>query len=165
MIKRNKKGQFVKGNKPTHGFKKGLIPWSKSQKGIHLSPKSEFKKGRTPWNKGKKLHYKVASPFKKGKHYGKATEFKEGHKTWNKGIEYVQIKGDKHPFWKGDKVSYGALHSWVYRRLGKPKECEHCEIKSKKLAWANKSHEYKRDLNDWISLCYSCHKLYDLYGK
>jgi hypothetical protein len=27
-------------------FKKGIIPWSKSQKGIHLSPKSEFKKGQ-----------------------------------------------------------------------------------------------------------------------
>lgn len=26
-------------------FKKGIIPWSKSQKGIHLSPETEFKKG------------------------------------------------------------------------------------------------------------------------
>ena len=33
-------------------FKRGFTPWSKSQKGVHLSPKSEFKKGRTPWNKG-----------------------------------------------------------------------------------------------------------------
>jgi len=52
MIKRNKKGQFLKGSIPIAGFKKGIIPWSKSQKGIHLSPKSEFKKGNTPWNKG-----------------------------------------------------------------------------------------------------------------
>lgn len=35
-------------------FKKGLTPWSKSQKGIHLSKSSEFKKGMTPWNKGLK---------------------------------------------------------------------------------------------------------------
>lgn len=33
--------------------KKGQIPWSKTQKGIHLSPNSEFKKGTIPWNKGK----------------------------------------------------------------------------------------------------------------
>ncbi len=26
-------------------FKKGLIPWNKGKKGIHLSPRTEFKKG------------------------------------------------------------------------------------------------------------------------
>lgn len=32
-------------------FKKGMVPWNKGLKGIHLSPKSEFKKGIIPVNK------------------------------------------------------------------------------------------------------------------
>lgn len=35
----------------TGQFKKGLIPWNKDLKGIHLSPGSEFKKGDIPKNK------------------------------------------------------------------------------------------------------------------
>jgi hypothetical protein len=35
----------------TH-FKKGMIPWNKNLKGIHLSPESEFKKGEKSWNAG-----------------------------------------------------------------------------------------------------------------
>ena len=31
-------------------FKKGLVPWNKGRKGIHLSPASEFKKGSVPAN-------------------------------------------------------------------------------------------------------------------
>ena len=40
---------------------KGKKTWSSTQKGIHLSPKSEFKKGMTPWNKG----LKVTTPWNK----------------------------------------------------------------------------------------------------
>ncbi len=72
-----------------------------------------------------------------------------------------EMIGEKHPQWKGDKVGYGALHIWVYKALGKPKICTNCGT-NKKLQWANKSGQYKRDLNDWISLCASCHKQYDL---
>ena len=48
--------------------------------------------------------------------------------------------------------------------LGKPKKCTKCGIKKttpKSIQWANKSKEYKRDLNDWISLCSKCHFRYD----
>ena len=64
---------------------------------------------------------------------------------------------------KGDKVGYSALHGWVYRHKGKPKKCESCDS-VKSLQWANKSHEYNRDLEDWVPLCYWCHRKYD-YGK
>lgn len=35
-------------------FKKGLIPWCKDLKGIHLSPRSEFKRGQTTGSKNSK---------------------------------------------------------------------------------------------------------------
>jgi hypothetical protein len=75
--------------------------------------------------------------------------FKKGIVPWN---------------WKGDKVGYEALHRWVSSHKGKPKVCEHCgvvETNNYKIHWANKSHKYFRDLNDWLRLCAKCHKKYD----
>lgn len=78
------------------------------------------------------------------------------------------LAGDNHYLWKGSNVSYGALHHWVYRHLGKPKKCEHCGVKGLKrkdgrsaIQYANVSHKYLRDLTDWISLCTPCHGIYD----
>lgn len=175
MIKRNKKGQFVKGTKPTHGFKKGIVPWSKSQKGIHLSPRSEFKKGMTPWNKGLTIKDKRVAQYvskgaiaRKGKHFSARTEFEKGQKPWNKDIKYLQITDSLHPMWKGNDVSYGALHSWIARKLGKPTNCENCDkinLNGRKIHWANKNGKYKRNLSDWIRLCVSCHKKYDIWRQ
>ena len=53
---------------------------------------------------------------------------------------------------------------WVARWLGKPDICEHCGrngLKGRQIDWANKSHDYLRDLNDWIRLCKPCHRKYD----
>ena len=78
------------------------------------------------------------------------------------GIKPPTFYGDKHPNWLGDKVLKGALHGWVVRRLGKPNRCEFCKsMVAKRFNWANKSHEYKRDLSDWIRLCSKCHVNYD----
>ena len=64
--------------------------------------------------------------------------------------------------WKGGVSLYYSLHNWVKRRLGKANKCEFCKNKSlKRYEWANKSHQYKKDLNDWISLCPKCHDFYD----
>lgn len=66
--------------------------------------------------------------------------------------------------WKGDDVGISPLHLWVIRRLGKPTKCEFCGkegLLGKKIHWANKSHQYKRDLSDWLRLCVSCHFKYD----
>jgi hypothetical protein len=84
---------------------------------------------------------------------------------WNKGKTAVTdariLTEEKSCLWKGDNVSYIGLHAWVVKRLGKPNKCELCGRIGKRLEWANKSREYKRDLNDWIRLCYSCHEKYD----
>jgi len=61
---------------------------------------------------------------------------------------------------KGENVGYDALHDWVKRHKPKAICCEHCG-KEGYLEWANKSHEYKRDLNDWLALCKKCHIKYD----
>ena len=67
-----------------------------------------------------------------------------------------------HPRWKGAKAGYVSLHKWVYKHKGKPKKCSFCGlIKGKRLEWANKSNKYKRNLDDWIELCASCHRKYD----
>ena len=72
---------------------------------------------------------------------------KDGPNTWN---------------WKGDSAKYGTLHDWVYYHRGSPRYCEHCGTTKKRMYhWANKSGEYKRDLDDWIRLCVPCHRKYD----
>lgn len=129
---------FTKGHSFYKGgekgwFKKGIVPWSASQKGVTLNT------GRTH--------------FKKGERSSIGTEFRKGENT-----------GTENPNWKGDKVGYFALHAWVYRKLGKAQICTHCQSKNR-IQWANKSHQYKRNLNDWISLCQSCHMKYDKTGK
>lgn len=71
---------------------------------------------------------------------------------------------ENNPSWRGDKVGYSAIHSWIYRKLGKPSVCENClraNLSGKFIHWANISHEYKRDVNDWIRLCAKCHNDYD----
>ena len=67
------------------------------------------------------------------------------------------------PNWKGDNVSYRNLHKWVVKWRGQPDTCEDCGKKgtSHQMHWANKSHQYLRQLSDWIRLCVKCHKKYD----
>lgn len=62
--------------------------------------------------------------------------------------------------WKGELVGYAGLHMWVRRRIIKPLKCFNCK-QVKPLDLANKSHEYKRDLDDWLYLCRSCYLYYD----
>ena len=73
-----------------------------------------------------------------------------------------QLIGSLNPLWKGDKVGYRTLHQWVEKYKGKPQYCNFMPIHlHRKYQWANISHKYKRDLDDWMSLCISCHSKYD----
>ena len=96
-------------------------------------------KGRIPWNKG--LTTKTDSRIKK----------------------YVEkMTGENNYNWKGNKVSYRELHKWLEKKLGKPGRCQFCFATTAKIYdWANISKKYKRDINDWIRLCRSCHIKYD----
>ena len=106
---------------------------------------TQFKKGNVSWNNGIKTGIIPKTAFKKGEHFSKATEFKKGSIPFN---------------WKGENVGYFALHNWVHRYKGKAKICSNCGS-DKNVQWANKSLEYKRDLSDWMELCYKCHRKYD----
>jgi len=93
-------------------------------------------------------------------------------KSWNKGTKGLtganegsfkkgEGAGANNSNWKGDTVGYMALHTWLHRRLGKATACVECGKTKGRIEWANKSHEYKRDVSDWISLCKKCHIAYD----
>lgn len=126
----------LRGRKPNSGcFQKG-----------HKNP---WEGKKLPWAKQAELGRKKSGMYENKKpHSG---DFKKGTIPWN---------------WKGGAVGNVALHSWVKRQLGRPMVCEHCGYVATsvfKIHWANKSHEYKRSIDDWIRLCVSCHKKYDLY--
>ena len=103
--------------------------------------------------------------FEKGHKIGIVHKGRKLSKEWKEKIS-LSRKGkyidEKHGRWRGDNVGYMALHIWIAKKLGKPAKCEHCSTtKAKKYNWANKSREYKRDLEDWIRLCTKCHVQYD----
>lgn len=100
---------------------------------------------------GLKYNIKVENStwIKPGEHKSPETQFKKGYMPHN---------------FKGDQVGYDALHDWVRRHKGKPIKCEFCQG-IKKVQWANKSWLYKRELDDWLALCYWCHRKYDMRGK
>lgn len=68
--------------------------------------------------------------------------------------------GEKNGEWKGDDVSYKALHQWVCRHKQKNGVCGSCGKKSR-TDFHNISGEYKRDVNDYEELCRSCHNKKD----
>ena len=177
MIKRDKKGHFVKGSYAGFGFKEKHKPWNKGKKGIHLSPATEWQKGVDPWNKGTTgMQGPNSHSIKKGQHLSAETEFKKGNVPSPKVIEKArQRKGDKHPNWRADQTGYGNKHSWLKRNYGKANRCKNkgCVyprtnsngkvlLKPKRFDWANISQKYKRELSDWTQLCGSCHKKYDM---
>jgi hypothetical protein len=119
----------------------------------------KFIKGNKPWNTGiKGIHLSLNSEIKKGEHLSSKTEFKKGFIPWNKNKEYLKIRNEKHPLWKGENVGYNALHSWIKRKLGEKKECDICgSTKNNHYIWHNINGEYKRIFNHWQRLCSKCH--------
>ncbi len=74
---------------------------------------------------------------------------------------------NEHSFkWKGDMVSKEAIHTWLIKNFGNANKCSNldCTYKNpKRYEWANiKEHKYRKNLNDYISLCPSCHRKYDM---
>lgn len=96
--------------------------------------------------------------------FQKGVKFSESHKQKLR-LAKLGKSGDQTNHWKGDDVGYHGVHIWVRKHLGKPSHCACCGTTRKtRYHWANISRSYKRDFSDWIRLCPSCHRLYDL-GK
>ncbi len=76
------------------------------------------------------------------------------------------LRGDRNPGWKGDKVSYKGIHQWMGIHYGYAKDspCEFCcgNSGSKKMNWANLDGKYTRDRKTWAILCKKCHVKYDM---
>lgn len=91
-------------------------------------------------------------------------------RKYNKPLSLQRLphpSGINHPKWLGDRISYRGLHKWVVKTLGQPTKCSNCNqdnLAGQQIHWANISHNYKRNVTDWVRLCSKCHKGYDL-GK
>ena len=151
---------FKRGHPPYNGtqktrFKKGQIAWNKQNNTkFCLSCKNEFFVIKSLTNTKKFCSKKCYTNYQKQN--PNLGSYKKGH---------VGLKGKNNGWWKGNNVTYHHLHEWVNLYKGKANKCEHCNTKSnKRYEWANKSHQYKRDINDWISLCKKCHSKYDNVG-
>lgn len=89
-------------------------------------------------------------------------DFQATMETRNKmSIAKLGKIGEESNPWKGDSASYSAIHRWLRRHYGNPKKCAHCGKTDGRLGWANKDHKYKRNIEEYIGLCASCHKIYD----
>lgn len=65
-------------------------------------------------------------------------------------------RGDYHPYWKGENVTYSPLHRWVRKNKKKITYCQVCGKRGMKLEVANLSGLYKRILDDYVWSCHSC---------
>lgn len=85
-------------------------------------------------------------------------------KNLKNNLRSISKRGVNNPQYGNIKQSptYEALHQYIHKRLDptKPKNCQKCN-KEKLLQLANKSQQYKRDLDDWMWLCIKCHQAYD----
>ena len=64
--------------------------------------------------------------------------------------------------WLGDIASYYAKHMWIVKHYGNATRCELCNSKkAKRFEWAIISGKHRRDINDYMELCPSCHRKLD----
>jgi hypothetical protein len=68
--------------------------------------------------------------------------------------------GENNPAWKGDDVTYGSLHDYIRWHKPKPDLCENCKGNHPRDLH-NIPGTYKRNLEDWVWLCRSCHMIED----
>ncbi len=61
-----------------------------------------------------------------------------------------------------NSTNYWTIHKWLVRWRGKAFGCARCNTKEdRRYEWSNISGKYKRNLNDYESLCVPCHRAKD----
>lgn len=106
--------------------------------------------------------------FKKG--HSKIGGFVVGSKHSLESISKVSnsLKGKTGKLarrWKGENAGYVAKHLWIVKHYGKASKCEQvgCSFKNpKRFEWHNRSGEYRRECEDYVQLCPSCHRKVDM---
>lgn len=60
-------------------------------------------------------------------------------------------------------AEYSRIHRWILKEYGKANKCEFCDNIPKRYEWA-KIHgkNYAYDISNYIQLCPSCHRKYDM---
>lgn len=99
--------------------------------------------------------------------------FKKGQTPWNKGIEWLEMRGEKHPQWKGgvagakrkNERNDPAYRSWMTTIKRRDKKCQlkdnKCEgylVVHHILPWS-KYPEERYNINNGITLCQFHHPL------
>jgi hypothetical protein len=84
----------------------------------------------------------------------KATNNAKG-KKWTLESRYNRKKSGN-PSWKGNKVGYSGVHTWIKRNWERKGICELCGS-NRYVDWHNKDKKYTRNRNDWEELCRKCH--------
>lgn len=77
----------------------------------------------------------------------------------------IHRRGKNSGMYKEKLTNYKHLHVVISNMLGKPDTCEFCKktgLKGNSIQWANKTGKYLREPTDWLRLCSSCHRTYDL---
>lgn len=171
-------GKFVKGTSPYN--KKHLLYKKCKRCGVEFRvTKSQYKKKVfCSWSCKKRKIEKICLYC--GKHY--SISYMHGLKSnycskicadlVRKGRitpEAIKVKIRKglflHYAGTGNTSGYLAKHLRVRRLKGKPTFCELCgkNDKDTRYEWANKTHTYNiLKLTDWMSVCRSCHRHYDI---
>jgi len=87
---------------------------------------------------------------------GQPVRFLPGHQ-----LRSIDRRQTAHGGWKGTRVGYSALHKWVRKYKPKRCECEWCGRQMSRTHMANISGRYRRDVDDYLELCPSCHYRFD----
>lgn len=89
----------------------------------------------------------------------------KGYKTWWQEKEQPKQECPKRILtYKKDRIVIGAMHQYLHKHYGDPKECEnpYCDHKSKFFDYClKKGRKYSKDINDYLRLCRGCHRKYD----
>ena len=153
------------------------MPFAKGHSAFAGTEKTRFKKGQVAWNRQncvascslcKKTYNTTESLIKTRKFCSKKCYTKYQQQNPNDGTYkngHLGLREEKNGNWKGKHITYLHLHEWINAKRGKANKCEFCGKNEGRFEWANKSHEYKRTFNDWISLCGKCHSKYDNRGE
>jgi len=106
--------------------------------------------------------------WKQSKYCSQSCAMKYKTQVLGVGSSTAFVKGEnlneKHPLWKGEDAHIKAKHSWVKRHKGKAQQCSVCEKTNEyhTIDWANIDHNYRRVLEDYVPMCRSCHRHYDI---